>query len=285
MTRATSREPRWASTALVIAERPADESARARRDASVRDMRPASCRRVRPAMARTGVRESCPLTLPGEEHGRARHVEPVGRTSRCRTDVPTASRVVLAPLPPAPRPVSVPACRGQARRQTLNTLVVCRFGDPVDAERVLPPLRALAQDGELVIGDAALVSWPPRARKPSTETLGSLTGPGELWGGSWGVLLGLIFLAPIAGPVFGAAAGAFAGTLADVGMGDDFVQSVREAVTPGTSALFVLSADADADRLLTAIDGPGLTVIRCIIAEQRLLAALGEESPAGERRA
>ena len=105
----------------------------------------------------------------------------------------------------------------------MNTLVVCRFGDPVGAERVLPPLRALAQDGELVIGDAALVSWPRTARKPSTETLGTLTGPGELWGGSWGVLLGLIFLVPIAGPAFGAAAGAFAGTLADCHVAGDQV--------------------------------------------------------------
>ena len=123
----------------------------------------------------------------------------------------------------------------------MNTLVVCRFGDPLGAESVLSPLRALAREGELVIGDASLVSWPRTARKPSTETLGTLTGPGELWGGSWGVLLGLIFLVPIAGPAFGAAAGAFAGTLAD-----------REA-----------------------------HVMRWAIArehERRLLAALGEES-------
>ena len=163
----------------------------------------------------------------------------------------------------------------------MNTLVVCRFGDPVGAERVLPPLRALAHDGELVIGDAALVSWPRTARKPSTETLGTLTGPGELWGGSWGVLLGLIFLVPIAGPAFGAAAGAFAGTLADLGVDDDFVVRLREVVTPGASALFVLSDAAGADRLVAALAAREPQVMRWAIArehELRLLATLGEES-------
>ena len=163
----------------------------------------------------------------------------------------------------------------------MNTLVVCRFGDPLGAESVLSPLRALAQDRELVIGDAALISWPLAARKPSTETLGKLNGPGELWGGSWGVLLGLIFLVPIAGPAFGAAAGAFAGTLADFGVDDDFVLRVRALVTPGTSALFVLGGAAGADRLVAALADGDSQVERWTIArehERRLLDALGEES-------
>ena len=73
--------------------------------------------------------------------------------------------------------------------------------------------------------DAALVSWPPGQRKPSTTSLGSLTGPGDLWGGFWGVLLALVFLAPLAGPTFGAAAGAVAGSLADFGVGRRLCQA------------------------------------------------------------
>jgi uncharacterized membrane protein len=169
----------------------------------------------------------------------------------------------------------------------VSTLIVCRFEDTAGAEAALPTLRRLAEEGRLTIDDAAIVTWPAPAHKPSTRSLGSLTGQGELWGGTWGVLLGLIFLAPLAGPVFGAAAGAFAGSLADVGLGDDFVKRVREAVTPGTSALFVLSGDAEPERLVAAIDDPGLTVIRCNITqahERRLLSALGEESPAPAAR-
>ena len=165
----------------------------------------------------------------------------------------------------------------------MDTLIVCRFDDPGGAAEAVRTVRDLAEGERVTIGDAAIVSWPRQARKPSTESLGSVTGPGELWGGAWGVLFGLIFIAPIAGPLFGAAAGAVAGTLADVGLDDDFIKRVRDAVTPGTSALFVLCGAADADRMLADLDGADPTVIRCSMTrdhEQRLLAALGEESGA-----
>jgi uncharacterized membrane protein len=164
----------------------------------------------------------------------------------------------------------------------VNTLTVCRFGDPATAERALPPLRELADRGELVIDDAALVAWPRGARKPSTRSLGSLSGPGELWGGFWGVLLGLIFLVPLAGPVFGAAAAAFAGTLADFGIDDDYVLRVRELVTPGTSALFAIGDRESADRLVAALGGEP-TILRCTLTpehERKLRSALGEETGA-----
>ena len=177
----------------------------------------------------------------------------------------------------------------------MDTLMVCRFDDPGGAAEALRPVRRLAEQEQIAICDAAIVAWPPEARKPSTENLGGLTRPGELWGGAWGVLLGIIFIAPMAGPLFGAAAGAVAGSLADIGLDDDFIKRVRDAVTPGTSALFLLCGAADADRLLAELDPDGLVVIRCPMArehEQRLLAALGEESgavaqasPGGTQRA
>jgi uncharacterized membrane protein len=37
--------------------------------------------------------------------------------------------------------------------------------------------------------------------------------------------------------------------LADVGIDDNFIDSVKQRVTPGTSALFLLSSDATMDRV------------------------------------
>ena len=37
--------------------------------------------------------------------------------------------------------------------------------------------------------------------------------------------------------------------MADVGISDSFIRDVREKVTPGTSALFLLSSDAVMDRV------------------------------------
>jgi hypothetical protein len=72
---------------------------------------------------------------------------------------------------------------------------------------------------------------------------------GALGGAFWGMLFGLIFFIPILGLAIGAATGALFGSLADVGISDSFIKSVRDQVTPGTSALFLLSSDAVIDRV------------------------------------
>jgi uncharacterized membrane protein len=54
---------------------------------------------------------------------------------------------------------------------------------------------------------------------------------------------------PLLGLAIGAASGALFGSLADVGISDSFIKSVRDQVTPGTSALFLLSSDAVIDRV------------------------------------
>src|SRR6185503_1928608 len=102
-----------------------------------------------------------------------------------------------------------------------------------------------------------------------TRELGALDGPGALWHGFWGVLLALIFLTPIAGPSFGAAAGAVAGTLADFGVGDDFVKRVRDAVTPGTSAVFVLGGRESPRRIAAELDGTPAAVIRADLSDEQ----------------
>lgn len=161
----------------------------------------------------------------------------------------------------------------------MTGLTVWRFENPRAAQELLPGLERLAAERTISVDDAALVTWPLTSRKPSTRELGSLTGPGALWGGSWGVLLGLIFVVPIAGPALGAAAGAIAGSLADFGIDDDFIKRVRDVVTPGTSALFVLGDRAAADGIATELPAAG--VVHCELSvehERRLLAALGEES-------
>ena len=40
--------------------------------------------------------------------------------------------------------------------------------------------------------------------------------------------------------------------MADVGIDDDFIKSVRDKVTPGTSALFLMSSDAVLDKVRDA---------------------------------
>ena len=53
----------------------------------------------------------------------------------------------------------------------------------------------------------------------------------------------------------GAAAGAVTGMLTDVGINDDFIKKTRDQITPGTSALFVMSRDAVLDKVKAAFPG------------------------------
>lgn len=59
----------------------------------------------------------------------------------------------------------------------------------------------------------------------------------------------MLFFVPLLGMAVGAAVGALSGSMADVGIDDDFIRSVRKQVTPGSSALFLLSSDAVLDRV------------------------------------
>ena len=84
---------------------------------------------------------------------------------------------------------------------------------------------------------------------------GSTTKAGALGGTFWGLLFGLIFFVPLLGAAIGAATGALAGSLADVGIDDSFINKVRDQVTPGTSALFLMSSDAVIDKVHHAFEG------------------------------
>jgi uncharacterized membrane protein len=137
----------------------------------------------------------------------------------------------------------------------MATLTVWKFNDAYGAERAVEKLQQLQKQGLIQVHDAAMVSWPEDKKKPRTRHLEDLTGAGALGGAFWGLLFGLIFFVPVIGLAVGAATGAIAGSLSNVGIDKDFIESVRTRVTPGTSALFVLTSDAVMDRVRDAFEG------------------------------
>jgi uncharacterized membrane protein len=134
----------------------------------------------------------------------------------------------------------------------MSTLTVWKFDDPNGADHALQTLEGLAKQELIKVHDGAIVSWPPGKNKPKTRDLHSMTGIGALSGSFWGLLFGLIFFVPLLGMAVGAAAGALGGSLTDVGIDDDFIATIREKVTPGTSALFVMTSDAVMDKVQQA---------------------------------
>ena len=126
----------------------------------------------------------------------------------------------------------------------MATLTAWAFPGVDDAEKASERLQQLQAQELIKIQDAAVVSWEVGKKKPKTKQLSNMTAAGALGGTFWGMLFGLIFFVPLLGAAIGAGIGALAGSMTDVGISDDFINSVKQRVTPGTSALFVLSSDA-----------------------------------------
>jgi uncharacterized membrane protein len=137
----------------------------------------------------------------------------------------------------------------------MATLTVWKFPSASGADEAIRSLEQLQSQELIKVLDGAVVSWPQDKKKPRTSQLHNLAGAGALGGAFWGLLFGLIFFVPFLGLAIGAAAGALGGSLADVGIDDDFIKRVRDQVTPGTSALFALTADAVLDRVREAFAG------------------------------
>jgi uncharacterized membrane protein len=131
----------------------------------------------------------------------------------------------------------------------MATLTAWAFDTVDGAEQASQRLQALQTQELIKLQDAAVVSWEPGKKKPKTRQLSNMTAAGALGGTFWGMLFGLIFFVPLLGAAIGAGIGALAGSMTDVGISDDFINSVKQRVTPGTSALFVLSSDAVIDRI------------------------------------
>lgn len=137
----------------------------------------------------------------------------------------------------------------------MATLTAWAFPGTGDAEAAIQKLQALQAQKLITIQDAAVVSWETGKSKPKTRQLNNLTGAGAMGGAFWGMLFGLIFFVPLLGAAVGAGMGALMGSMGDVGIDDNFINGVKQRVTPGTSALFLLSSDAVIDRVKEVFHG------------------------------
>jgi uncharacterized membrane protein len=145
---------------------------------------------------------------------------------------------------------------------------------------MLSTLQGLQKQQLITVQDAAIVSWETGKKKPKTQQLTSLAGAGALGGAFWGMLFGLLFFIPFLGLAIGAAVGALSGHFADIGIDDKFIDEVKQKVTPGTSALFLLSSNAVVDRVSEALKGQQFELIASNLSaeqEAKLREAFAEE--------
>jgi uncharacterized membrane protein len=150
-----------------------------------------------------------------------------------------------------------------------SSLTVWQFHTPDGAKNVLAKLQELQKQHLIEIQDAAMVTWPEKKKKPKTEQAVPLVGLGALDGAFWGMLFGLIFFVPLFGAAVGALTGALSGHFQDYGIDDDFIKEVRDKVTKGTSALFLLTGDVTLDKVEDALKGEKATLIRSNLTKEQ----------------
>jgi uncharacterized membrane protein len=151
----------------------------------------------------------------------------------------------------------------------LATLTVIKFDAVGGAEAALTKIKGLAQQSLIVVHDAAVVSWPEGKKSPKTRQLNDMKGPLALSGAFWGLLFGLLFFVPFLGMAVGAAAGALSGALVDVGIDNNFINQTKSKITPGTSALFLLSSDAVMDKVQDAFKGDQFEIIATNLSKEQ----------------
>jgi uncharacterized membrane protein len=165
----------------------------------------------------------------------------------------------------------------------MSTLTVLKFPTPEGAWATLTTLQQLQARQVIHSDDAAIVAWPPGKKSPKTQQLHDEMGLGAGWGALWGLLFGLLFFAPILGLAIGAGIGAMVGKGYDAGIDDNFIKAVRAKVTPGTSALFLMTHGAMVDRVHEALRGTEREMLSTNLPaeqEQRLREALAESEGA-----
>ena len=151
----------------------------------------------------------------------------------------------------------------------MTALTVWKFNTPEGAEQALTKLAQLQKEHLLEVQDAATVSWPSGKKKPKTKQAIDLVGAGSLDGAFWGLLFGFIFFMPLIGMALGAAMGALSGSFGDYGIDDDFIKSVRDRVTEGTSALFLLTGHVTLDKVEEAFKGETAELIRSNLTNEQ----------------
>jgi uncharacterized membrane protein len=154
-------------------------------------------------------------------------------------------------------------------------LILAVFQNESLAVQAMDELRAREEEGSLRLFNAATLAKHPSGWSAVKEENDLSAGQGSLFGALVGGLLGL--LGGPAGAVIGAAAGAAAGGWiagrTDLGFEDEFLDQIRAAMAPGTSALLLLVEKLYADVIAGLLHSHEAQIIRHAV-QQDLIAKL-----------
>jgi uncharacterized membrane protein len=130
---------------------------------------------------------------------------------------------------------------------------VITFDDPHRAEDVRHSLSQVEHAGHLSLDDSAVVIKDSDGNIHVRNEIDRGIKVGVFGGGLLGLLIGFMFGGPIGSMLVGAFGGALMGSLAGLGIDKGFLKDVEEAMSPNSSALFILVQDAEPDMAIAAL--------------------------------
>lgn len=149
----------------------------------------------------------------------------------------------------------------------MSTLVAIGYPDETTATKAADEAERLAKD-LIIQPDAIAVIRRDAAGKYHVTTSHHEVGAGATWGMFWGFLFGLLFFVPVLGMAVGAGMGALMGKVIKTGIDREFQEQVRDMVTPGTSALFLVVEHATPDKAVEGLGKFGGTVLKSSLSKQ-----------------
>jgi uncharacterized membrane protein len=134
----------------------------------------------------------------------------------------------------------------------MSDLIVVAFEHFDDARSAMRELREIEDQNQIKFEDTAIVERMPDGK---LQVRNELTGATET-GAAVGAFVGafLMFFFPVVGLALGAAGGAAVGAMLKTGVEKSFVDEVKDKLSPGRSALFLVIKQGSADVLIAALE-------------------------------
>ena len=138
-----------------------------------------------------------------------------------------------------------------------DLIVFCYEGDS-EAKEALAHVASQEQKNIhkplVAIEDAAVAVKKANGKVKIRQTLeAAAKGSRTLYGGFWGLLIGILLGGPLFGLLIGYAVAGLLGRNIDLGIDNDFIETLSDQLEPGNSALFLLVNDTDPDTIAEAM--------------------------------
>mgnify|MGYP001819386273 FL=1 len=134
----------------------------------------------------------------------------------------------------------------------MSDLIVSVFEDMEEAGKLRETLRSAERTDYISLDDSAVVEKDEDGKVHVKNEMDRGVKIGAVGGGLLGLLLATVFF-PIGGLIIGALGGALVGKAFGTGVDKKFVEDVEEHMQPGTSAIFFLIREGNADVAAAAL--------------------------------